>query len=194
MPQARGGNKLSDALKIHNIVMNESVFAGANWGEGAGATQLTTRGFYGGESRLYIDGKKYNTSNNDQALEDGSMFISRSVLGSGTSVEGGDIHSQVEIRNYGATDACGQPVRTLESIQRTDSLWLHNTAIWLTGATDASSVNLTNKYTMSRIGDAMGGRDHTTVLHGCDKVAEDLRTSESLGALMDDIRHRLQNK
>ena len=47
---------------------------------------------------------------------------------------------------------------------------------------------------MSRIGDAMGGRDHTTVLHGCDKVAEDLRTSESLGALIDDIRHRLQNK
>ena len=47
---------------------------------------------------------------------------------------------------------------------------------------------------MSRIGDAMGGRDHTTVLHGCDKVAEDLRTSESLGALMDDIRHRLQNQ
>lgn len=47
---------------------------------------------------------------------------------------------------------------------------------------------------MSRIGDAMGGRDHTTVLHGCDKVAEDLRTSESLGALMDDLRHALQNK
>jgi len=47
---------------------------------------------------------------------------------------------------------------------------------------------------MSRIGDAMGGRDHTTVLHGCDKVAEDLRTSESLASLMDDIRRRLQNK
>ena len=47
---------------------------------------------------------------------------------------------------------------------------------------------------MSRIGDTMGGRDHTTVLHGCDKVAEDLRTSESLGALMDDLRHALQNK
>ena len=47
---------------------------------------------------------------------------------------------------------------------------------------------------MSRIGDAMGGRDHTTILHGCDKVAEDLRTSESLSSLMDDIRHRLQNK
>ncbi|MBQ7455789.1 MAG: chromosomal replication initiator protein DnaA [Clostridia bacterium] len=46
---------------------------------------------------------------------------------------------------------------------------------------------------MSRIGDVMGGRDHTTVLHGCDKVAEDLRTSESLSALVDDIRHRLQN-
>ena len=47
---------------------------------------------------------------------------------------------------------------------------------------------------MSRIGSAMGGRDHTTILHGCDKVTEDLRTSESLASLMDDIRHRLQNQ
>ena len=47
---------------------------------------------------------------------------------------------------------------------------------------------------MSRIGDAIGKRDHTTVLHGCDKVAEDLRTSPSLAGLVDDIRHSLQNK
>lgn len=47
---------------------------------------------------------------------------------------------------------------------------------------------------MSRIGDAMGGRDHTTVLHGCDKISEDLRTSESLSVLVDDIRHSLKNQ
>ncbi len=47
---------------------------------------------------------------------------------------------------------------------------------------------------MSRIGDALGGRDHTTILHGCDKVAEDVRTSPTLASLLDDIRHRLQNK
>ena len=47
---------------------------------------------------------------------------------------------------------------------------------------------------MSRIGDVMGGRDHTTVLHGCDKVAEDLRTSETLSSFVDDIRHRLQSR
>lgn len=47
---------------------------------------------------------------------------------------------------------------------------------------------------MSRIGEAMGGRDHTTILHGCDKISEDIRTSESFASLVDDIRHRLQNK
>ena len=47
---------------------------------------------------------------------------------------------------------------------------------------------------MSRIGDAMGGRDHTTILHGCDKISEDLRNSESLATLLDDIRHSLQNR
>ncbi len=47
---------------------------------------------------------------------------------------------------------------------------------------------------MSRIGDAMGGRDHTTILHGCDKVSEDIRTSEAFASLVDDLRHQLQNK
>lgn len=47
---------------------------------------------------------------------------------------------------------------------------------------------------MSRIGDAMGGRDHTTILHGCDKVSEDIRTSDAFASLVDDLRHQLQNK
>lgn len=47
---------------------------------------------------------------------------------------------------------------------------------------------------MSRIGDAMGGRDHTTILHGCDKVADDIRASDAFASLVDDLRHQLQNK
>ena len=47
---------------------------------------------------------------------------------------------------------------------------------------------------MSRIGEIMGGRDHTTVLHGCDKVADDLRKNKDFESLLNDIRHRLKNK
>lgn len=143
---------LSDKLVESELMMNESVFSGANWGEGAGETQLDTRGFYGGESRLYVDGEGYNTGTNDIATEP-NMNIRRSLLGSGTSVEGGDIHSQVELRNYGETDKCGTPIKTLESIQRTDSLWLHNSVVEFTGSTDASSVYQSNSYSLNRIVD-----------------------------------------
>jgi len=47
---------------------------------------------------------------------------------------------------------------------------------------------------MSSIGKAMGGRDHTTVLHGCDRVSEDIRTHEAFAAVVDDIRRQLQDK
>ena len=47
---------------------------------------------------------------------------------------------------------------------------------------------------MSRIGEAMGGRDHTTVLHGCDKVAEDIRSAEAFASLVDDIRRQIKNR
>lgn len=47
---------------------------------------------------------------------------------------------------------------------------------------------------MARIGDALGGKDHTTVLHGCDKIAEQLKSDESLSSVVDDLLHRLKNK
>jgi chromosomal replication initiator protein len=43
------------------------------------------------------------------------------------------------------------------------------------------------------IGNVLGGRDHTTVLHGCEKIAEDVNTDSRLRADVLEIRNRLYN-
>ena len=140
----------SDALTTNKLVFKNSLYSGANWGLASGATTFDNPGFVGGESRLYIDGKGYNTTN-DHVTSNPEMTIVRSIYGSGTSVLGGDIHSHVEIRNYGGMESC-HPTKTVETIQRTDSLWLHNSAIRITGTTDASQQYLTNRYSVTNIG------------------------------------------
>ena len=42
------------------------------------------------------------------------------------------------------------------------------------------------------IGDKMGGRDHTTVIHSCDKVKRDLTTDSLLGQEVHQIRLMLK--
>ncbi|MEW6567518.1 MAG: chromosomal replication initiator protein DnaA [Chloroflexota bacterium] len=44
---------------------------------------------------------------------------------------------------------------------------------------------------LPQIGDVLGGRDHTTVLYGCDKIAERLETDDSLRRQVLAIRERL---
>lgn len=41
------------------------------------------------------------------------------------------------------------------------------------------------------IGEALGGRDHTTVMYGCDKISERLETDESLRRQVSAVRERL---
>lgn len=43
------------------------------------------------------------------------------------------------------------------------------------------------------IGSALGGRDHTTVLHGCEKIAEEINSDSRLRSDVLDIRNRLYN-
>ena len=41
------------------------------------------------------------------------------------------------------------------------------------------------------IGDALGGRDHTTVMYGCDKISELIETDEALRRQVSAVRERL---
>lgn len=147
-PGQAGGQ--SDALVTNTLTLRNSVYSGANWGNASGAVTFNNPGFVGGESRMYIDGNGYNTTN-DLVSTNPEMVIMRSLYGSGTSVLGGDIHSHVEVRNYGGMESC-HPTKTIETIQRTDSLWLHNTAIIFKGTTDASQQYMSNRYSLKNIG------------------------------------------
>ena len=40
-------------------------------------------------------------------------------------------------------------------------------------------------YSLPEIGDQFGGRDHTTVIHACDKIAGDLKNKEGMRAIVD---------
>ncbi len=45
---------------------------------------------------------------------------------------------------------------------------------------------------LPKIGEAFGGRDHSTVLNGCQKVQETMRTSPSFTSLVNDIRKLIE--
>ncbi|MGJ4850939.1 chromosomal replication initiator protein DnaA [Bacillota bacterium Meth-B3] len=46
----------------------------------------------------------------------------------------------------------------------------------------------------TRIGDAFGGRDHTTVMHGCNKIANESRVAPQLSKALDDLRSAIRDK
>ena len=142
---------LSDALDKTDLLLNRSVYVGSNWGNAGGTSDFTKPGFHGGESKIIIDGKGYNTDNNE-LNNDPEMNIAKSVFCAGTSVSGGDIaySKKIDIWNYGSIVNC-QPTRKLESIQRSDSLWFHNTAIEFTGAIDATSAYQSIPYSLKNI-------------------------------------------
>lgn len=47
------------------------------------------------------------------------------------------------------------------------------------------------KYSLPQIGEALGGRDHTTVMYGCDKIAELLETDDRLRRQVIGIKEKL---
>jgi chromosomal replication initiator protein len=44
------------------------------------------------------------------------------------------------------------------------------------------------------IGQAMGGRDHTTVIHARDKIAEQIKTSDRLATQISDLKNLILKK
>ena len=47
---------------------------------------------------------------------------------------------------------------------------------------------------LTLIGDAFGGRDHSTVNHACQKVSGDMKTSPALTTLVSDLTQQLQER
>jgi chromosomal replication initiator protein len=46
-------------------------------------------------------------------------------------------------------------------------------------------------FSLPQIGEALGGRDHTTVMYGCDKIAEMLETDDRLRRQVIEIKEGL---
>ncbi|MCI8599239.1 MAG: chromosomal replication initiator protein DnaA [Lachnospiraceae bacterium] len=44
---------------------------------------------------------------------------------------------------------------------------------------------------LKRIGDDLGGRDHTTIMHGADKISNEIKTNESTKRLVDLLRKKI---
>ena len=135
---------LSDTLTFGEpLLLAASVYAGANWGQNDGSYTFEGDGFYGGESRILIDGRGY-------ADDHVAIDIANSVLGAGTSVLGGDMLSRIDIRNYGGIFDCGA-AKQLKAIQRADALYLQNTGIIFTGTPDASSALYSPDYAINKV-------------------------------------------
>lgn len=47
-------------------------------------------------------------------------------------------------------------------------------------------------HSLPRLGEAFGGRDHTTVLHACDKIERELATDRELAAVLETLTKKLQ--
>ena len=142
---------VSPALTPGHVILDASVYGGANWGSNDGSFDFRVPGFYGGESRIYVDGEGYNTQGSSTSTLP-TMDIANSIIGSGTSVQGGDVHNSIHVYNYGAVDfgSC-HASKTLRSIQRADELYLWNTAIFYSGATDAASAYPSQQLTIMRV-------------------------------------------
>jgi chromosomal replication initiator protein len=91
---------------------------------------------------------------------------------------------------------------TLEGILETASLYFGTGIADLVGRGRSAPLALQRQIVMyvmrletgasyPQIGEILGGRDHTTVLHGCEKIAEEIRTSQDLGRQVNELRNRL---
>lgn len=145
------GKVLVPALTANELQLQASVYGGANWGNNVGNADFSKAGFYGGESRIRVDGEGYNTYMDDAHGSLPLMNIVNSLIGAGTSADGGDVYNRIDVRNYGAINDLCDATRQLRAIQRADAVWLENTAIDYTGSTDAISAYLSEQYTINRV-------------------------------------------
>ena len=134
------------------LMLNTSVYNASDWGEARDNPYFNTRGVFGGETNILIDGRGYRTTLQDQTQTLlPSMNIAYSIIGSGTSTEGGDIHRLITFRHYGDYYNCPNISKDLFSIQRADKVILDSVFINLNGEQDAFSAYASPDYSFCRI-------------------------------------------
>jgi chromosomal replication initiator protein len=47
---------------------------------------------------------------------------------------------------------------------------------------------------LPKIGELFGGRDHTTVIHACEKIGDELRTDQTLQMTISKIKQSLNSR
>ena len=144
-------------LMARIINVPNSIYNGSDWGEAKGTYIFNVRGYVGGESRMLIDGHQYSTSLRSEGTSLPQMNIDGSIMGSGTSTEGGDVLSHIEIRYYGDY-VCPQIAKQIASIQRADSVVIDSVCLQLTGTQDGYTAYPSPSYSLCRI-DNMVFRD-----------------------------------
>ena len=133
------------------VKLEASVYNCADWGEAGDVAYFNIRGVFGGETDVIIDGEGYNTSGNP--LYSGSepeMNIGVSIIGAGTSTEGGDINRLIVMRNYGSY-LCPKPLKNLYSIQRADKMVFDKVYLNLFGEQDAFESYASPNYALNRL-------------------------------------------
>ncbi len=156
-------------LARNDLYLQASVFAGSDWGDAGKKAVFDTRGVYGGETNILIDGNGYLTHNAD-ASTDGTnanpdhMLVAQSIIGAGTSTEGGDISRKVQLFNYGK-NRCFATDGTLQSIQRADTVILDHAYITLDGTQDAYSAYPSQNYSIARVRNLILRDDNHLVLN-----------------------------
>lgn len=136
-------------LEAAPLYFNASIYNGSDWGAAGAQAVFNTAGFYGGETMIYVDGKGYHTSAT-AVTSLPAMDIKYSLIGSGTSTEGGDVWRRIFVRHYGDYK-CPDPSKSLFSIQRAQRVVLDSCYFTLSGESDAYSAYVTPNYSMSRI-------------------------------------------
>ncbi|MCF0211467.1 MAG: hypothetical protein HUK17_01025, partial [Bacteroidales bacterium] len=149
-------------LEAHDIYLQASVYNGSDWGEAGANAVFNTRGFYGGESHIFVDGKGYNTGLNTSGTTLPALDIVYSLIGSGTSTSEGDCGGKIIVRHYGE-EGCPTPSKDIFTIQRTGVVLLDSVFIDLLGEQDAYLSYASPNYTFNRI-DTLILRGHNTVL------------------------------
>lgn len=137
------------SLTAGPLYFNASIYNGSDWGAAGAQAVFNTQGFYGGETMIYVDGEDYHTSATDVTSLP-AMDIKYSLIGSGTSTEGGDVWRRIFVRHYGDY-SCPNPSKSLFSIQRADRVVLDSCYFTLSGESDAYSAYVTPNYSLSRI-------------------------------------------